>query len=158
MHGAKPFKGRDLPPEDAAPEAAPAPLPIRLHAPPPAPRPKEPPPALGHGTTPGVDKRTAERMKRGRMEIDGRIDLHGMSQDAAHAALASFVARGYEDGRRCVLVITGKGLRQGSGILRASVPRWLNEPGFRERVLGFSYAQPRDGGEGALYVLLKRKR
>jgi len=91
------------------------------------------------------------------MEIDGRLDLHGMTQEAAHAALNGFVLRAYDSGRRCLLVITGKG-RLGSGVLRAEVPRWLNQTPLRERVLGFSYAKARHGGEGALYVLVKRRR
>ncbi|MBY0430226.1 MAG: Smr/MutS family protein, partial [Rhodospirillales bacterium] len=108
---------------------------------------------------PGVDKRTGEKLRKGRMDIDGRVDLHGMSQEIAHGALIHLVGRGFDRGLRCLLVITGKGDRTGGeGVLRRAVPRWLNEPGLREKVLSFSYAQPRDGGEGALYVLLKRRR
>ena len=91
------------------------------------------------------------------MAIDGRIDLHGMTQDAAHAALTGFIAHSHEAGRRCVLVITGKG-RAGGGVLRAQVPRWLNQGPLRERILGFSYARPQHGGDGALYVLIRRRR
>lgn len=97
-------------------------------------------------------------MKRGEMDIDGRIDLHGLTQEAAHVALNGFISRCYALGRRCVLVITGKGTREGSGVLRAAVPRWLNDRPLRGVILAFSHAQPRDGGEGALYVLLKRQR
>ncbi len=122
----------------------------------PASRPVAPLP-LHHGRSPGVDGRTAERLKRGELVIDGRIDLHGMTQDAAHGALQAVVLRAYDHGRRCLLVITGKG-RDGGGILRAQVPRWLNQAPLRERVLGFSYARPHHGGEGALYVLIKRHR
>lgn len=114
---------------------------------------------LRHGQTAGIDKRTAGRFTRGRMSIDGRIDLHGMTQETAHRALCGFLARAYDAGHRCVIVVTGKGMRgEGSGVLRRMVPMWLNEPGLRTRILSFSYAQPRDGGEGALYVLLKRRR
>ena len=91
------------------------------------------------------------------MEIDGRLDLHGMTQDAAHAALNGFVLRAYDAGRRCLLVITGKG-QAGGGVLKTEGPRWLNLPVLRSKILGFSYAQPKDGGDGALYVLLKRHR
>ena len=123
----------------------------------PAGRPAAPPPPLEHGRAAGLDKSTARRMHGGDMEIDGRLDLHGMTQQAAHASLIGFVIRAFDTGRRCLLVITGKG-RLGSGVLRAEVPRWLNQSPLRERVLGFSYAKPRDGGDGALYVLVKRRR
>lgn len=115
-------------------------------------------PELRHGHTAGIDRRTADRMKRGEMDIDGRIDLHGLTQEAAHVALNGFIARSYALGRRCLLVITGKGLREGTGVLRAAVPRWLNERPLRGAILAFSHARPQDGGEGALYVLLKRQR
>ncbi|MGE5548126.1 MAG: Smr/MutS family protein [Solirubrobacterales bacterium] len=144
-------------PEPSAPAADPAPrLPSPREVLPP-PRPRAPLPELAHGRAAGVDKRTAERMKKGEMVIDARIDLHGMTQDTAHATLLAVVGRAFEAGRRCVLVITGKG-REGGGILRAQVPRWLNQSPLRERILGFSYARPQHGGEGALYVLVKRRR
>lgn len=158
----KPLPGTPAPEPGAAP---PLPSPTVTN-PPPAPRPCSPPPLrrpavpplpLEHGRAAGLDKRTAERMQGGDMEIDGRLDLHGMTQDSAHAALNGFVLRAYDAGRRCLLVITGKG-RLGSGVLRAEVPRWLNQSPLRERVLGFSYAKARHGGEGALYVLVKRRR
>lgn len=109
------------------------------------------------GIAAGLDRRTALRLKRGEMAVDGRIDLHGMTQEQAHAALVGFVTRAYESGRRCLLVITGKG-RDGTGILRAQVPRWLNQPTLRPLIIGLSVARPNDGGEGALYLLVRRKR
>jgi DNA-nicking Smr family endonuclease len=117
-------------------------------------------PELKTGASPGVGKRTALRLKRGQLAIEGRIDLHGMTQDKAHRALEGFLTASQAAGKRCVLVITGKGLRPTgeTGVLRNLVPRWMNAPAIRGRVLGFSTAQPRDGGTGALYVLLKRKR
>ena len=81
-----------------------------------------------------------------------------MTQDEAHRALARFVARAYDDGRRAMLVITGKGSREGEGVLRRAVPRWLAEPSCRGVVLAIEEAQGRHGGAGALYVLLRRKR
>jgi len=116
--------------------------------------------ALTHGSTAGVDKRTAERFKKGDMDIEARIDLHGLTREAAHTALTRFLREAAERRRRMVLVITGKGRQseEGEGILRTEVPRWLNEPNLRPLVLSFSYAQPRHGGEGALYVFLKRER
>lgn len=158
-----PLPGREIAAEEeeAAPAAAasdPAPA-----APLPPLRPAAPPvvrvlPDLSHGSAPSLDKRSAERMKKGEMEIDGRLDLHGMTQDTAHAALIAFVTRAYDGGRRCLLVITGKGNRAGTGVLRSNVPRWLNQSPCRERILGFSHARPQHGGEGALYVLIKRRR
>jgi DNA-nicking Smr family endonuclease len=117
---------------------------------------------------PGLDKASAERLKRGQYPIEARIDLHGMTQDDAHGTLGDFIAASARAGRRCVLVITGKGVRRlgddmhggaggAIGILRNAVPRWLNEAPNRARILAFAAAQPRDGGAGALYVLLRRQ-
>jgi DNA-nicking Smr family endonuclease len=122
----------------------------------PAPRPSVP--QLDHRRSPGLDKSTAGRFAKGVMEIDATIDLHGLTQPVAHAALLRFIVGSADLGRRCLLVITGKGNREGSGILRAEVPRWLNEPGIRGLILAFTHAQPKHGGTGALYVLLKRRR
>lgn len=138
---------------DAAAPKPPAPRPA-------APAPREAPagtPELRHGETAGIDRRTAENLRRGKMSIEARLDLHGMTQLEAHRALTAFVAGQHDSGRRCVLVVTGKG-REGGGVLRAMVPQWLNGAELRPRVLAFNYAQPRDGGDGALYVLLRRRR
>jgi len=108
---------------------------------------------------PGVDRRTADGLRRGRLSIEARLDLHGLTQAEAHDALTGFVLEGYRLGRRMLLVITGKGgYGGGEGILRRSVPRWLNEDPLRAKILAFTPAQPRDGGAGALYLLLKRRR
>jgi DNA-nicking Smr family endonuclease len=114
---------------------------------------------LKAGQLANMDGRTATRLKRGRLEIDGRIDLHGMTQDAAHGALRAFIRRGHGAGWRCLLVITGKGQRAegGIGILRRAVPLWLNGGDLRPMILGFSPARPQHGGDGALYIMLKRK-
>lgn len=126
----------------------------------------------GAGRTPGLDKRSAQRLQRGKTEIDGRIDLHGMTQAEARSALTGFVTNGHRHDRRCLLVITGKGRRPGDredrpwgddgrsepGVLRRMVPRWLKEAPLADRVLAYSPAQPKHGGSGALYVLLKRRR
>ena len=130
--------------------------------PPPKPLPKRAPPPLQHGQISGVDRRNAERLKRGKLPIDGRIDLHGLTQVEAQRALIAFLEASQVSGRRCVLIITGKGGLKGAqggrevGVLRQKVPQWLNLPGLREKVLAYDYAQPRDGGQGALYVLLRR--
>jgi DNA-nicking Smr family endonuclease len=158
-----PLPGRAPPPADEPPPPASEPPPSSAPAvPAPARSPAHRPPGhayeLRHGHTPNIDRRTADRLKRGEMEIDGRIDLHGLTQEAAHVALNGFIARSYAMGRRCVLVITGKGQRQGTGVLRSAVPHWLNDSRLRPAILAFSHARPQDGGEGALYVLLKRQR
>ena len=103
----------------------------------------------------GVDRATAERLKRGRYPVEARLDLHGMTQAEAHRALSGFVAGSRAVGRRCLLVITGHG-RMSGGILKAAVPRWLGEPDLRHHVLAIAPARPDSGGSGALYVLLRR--
>ncbi len=105
----------------------------------------------------GIDRATAERLKRGRYPVEARLDLHGMTQAEAHRALAGFVAGSRAIGRRCVLVITGHG-RMSGGILKAAVPRWLGESELRHHVLAIAPAQPGSGGGGAVYVLLRRRR
>ncbi len=108
---------------------------------------------------PGLDQRSADRLRQGRTEIQARIDLHGMRQAEAHHALAAFVDHNHRHGRRMLLVITGKGsLGEGRGVLRSQVPRWLSELPIRDKVLAHYPARQKDGGDGALYVLLKRRR
>ncbi len=165
---------------DAAPlkkpskNVSPAPKPKARPAPPPAKRavrkkaaamppvkspPARPAPTLGHGDIAGVDKRSAERMRRGRMTIDGTLDLHGYTQDRARHALADYLADAQAAGKRCILIVTGKGdITQGGGVIRTQTPRWLNAPENRARVLAFDYAQPKHGGLGAIYVLLRKAR
>mgnify|MGYP000701058159 CR=1 FL=1 len=117
------------------------------------------PPRLHVDDTAGVDRRTADRLKRGRLGIDARIDLHGMTRHAAQDALLGFIDRAHAQAYRCVLVITGKGSRGGeAGVLRSEVPRWLNLPHVRKKVVAVTQAQQRHGGGGAYYVLLRRRR
>jgi DNA-nicking Smr family endonuclease len=177
MRDTEPLPGREL---DGVAEPAPSTVAEPVQMPPspaitmppgtppvPAQRQPAPLPFLDPATSAGIDRRTDERLRRGRVGIDGRIDLHGMTQSQAHAALNSFVLRGWHEQRRCLLVITGKGSAkgpmergggQGMGVLRQAVPRWLNEAPLRPLVLAIHRAQPKDGGEGALYVLLTRRR
>jgi DNA-nicking Smr family endonuclease len=96
------------------------------------------------------------RLTRERDPLGPRLDLHGLDQDQARAVLAAFLRRAREDGWRAALVITGKGSR-GDGILRRMTPQWLSAPDLREHVSGVSEAHRRHGGEGALYVALKRR-
>lgn len=116
----------------------------RAHSPPPGPPAPQP-----------LDRRTLRRLERGFYPISARLDLHGLDQQAAHDALVAFLAQAQSRGHRCVLVITGRGERTG-GILRRSVPRWLEEPRLAARVLGWAPAGRGHGGEGALYLLLRR--
>ncbi len=120
--------------------------------PPPQSTPPVPPPLDNFA---GVDRATAERLKRGRRAIEARLDLHGMTQAEAHRALFGFVGGARTAGRRCVLVITGHG-RIGGGVLKSAVPRWLHEPELHRHVLAIAPARPQHGGTGALYVLLRR--
>ena len=119
------------------------------------PRLATPPPALTPNV--GVDRRTDDRLRRGRLEIQARLDLHGLTQSEAFVALHGFIDKSRGSGRRSVLIITGKGpVSEGGGVLRRAVPRWLHEPPLREAVIAVRSAQPKDGGEGALYVLLRK--
>lgn len=120
-----------------------------------APPPPDPAPPLDRFA--GVDRATAERVRRGHYPVTARLDLHGMTQEEAHRALAGFVAASRSGGKRCALVITGHG-RLSGGVLKAAVPRWLAEPGFRRHVLAIAPARPQHGGDGALYVFLRRAR
>ncbi len=154
MRDTKPFAGR-LPPAEE-----PAPSPPTGEAPPdaapPAPKVLRPPRSDSRHPA-GLDRRSWQRLRRGRLPIEGRLDLHGMTQEEAWRALLAFIDRMQAKGARCVLVITGRGIRTG-GILRRATPRWLESPPLRERVLGFATARIEHGGEGALYVLLRRGR
>ncbi|MYG51426.1 MAG: hypothetical protein F4204_03525 [Rhodospirillaceae bacterium] len=115
---------------------------------------------LGYGDAPGVDKRTATRFRRGLMPIDARLDLHGHTQNSARTALAGFLRAHRAAGRRCVLVVTGKGLKDdwSVGALRQALPGWLNAPDLRRLILAYCHAQPHHGGSGAVYILLRRER
>jgi len=119
-----------------------------------APKP-EPPPLAPLG------RRERSQLSRGRKEIDARLDLHGMTQTRAHRALSGFLQRAHSDGLTFVLVITGKG-KMGAdserGVLRRQVPQWLGLPEFRSLVVGFEEAHIGHGGEGALYVRIRRVR
>jgi DNA-nicking Smr family endonuclease len=117
------------------------------------PPPRPAPPPLDQFA--GVDRATAERLRRGRRAIEARLDLHGMTQPEAHRALQGFVSGSRAAGRRCVLVITGHG-RSSGGILKSAVPRWLHEPDLRRDVLAIASARPQHGGSGALYLLLRK--
>jgi DNA-nicking Smr family endonuclease len=166
MRDAKPARRRRAPPAPAAAKPPPektkpvkARRPARAQPPPPVAKAKTPIPALAMGAVVDVDRRTAERLKRGRMAVEATLDLHGHTQAEAHRELNGFLARAHAAGRRCVLIVTGKGAsKSGGGVLRSEVPKWLNESPNRARIVAFAGARPQHGGGGALYVLLRRRR
>ena len=156
-------KPRGAKPKPAPIDPAPAPSTV---APPPQPAarsaktipsasPPSPPPLAPLG------RRERSQLSRGRKDIDARLDLHGMTQDRAHQALFAFLQRANRDGFSFVLVITGKGRVNGPqserGVLRRQVPQWLSLPEFRSLVVGFEEAHVGHGGEGALYVRVRRR-
>ena len=122
--------------------------------------PRQDPPPAAPPLAP-LGRRERSQLSRGRKEIDARLDLHGMTQTRAHRALSGFLQRAHSEGLTFVLVITGKG-RMGAeserGVLRRQVPQWLSLPEFRSLVVGFEEAHVGHGGEGALYVRIRRSR
>ena len=121
-------------------------------------RPVPPDPVdLRVGEHAGIDKSTRRRFAQGQMEIEARLDLHGATAAQAERRLSGFIDSAVRQGQRCVLVITGKGV-EGTGVLRRLVPQWLKSPPLAPFVLAISAARPGDGGDGALYVLLRRRR
>jgi len=139
-------------------------------------RPAPPIRAKNRAATSAMDGKNAERLIRGKMEIEARLDLHGHRQDEAQKILADFIRRNHSYGKRCVLVITGKGrslknaapeepsiggrysIPERKGVLFDLVPEWLSAPELTPYVVAFSPAQPKHGGSGALYVYLRRER
>jgi DNA-nicking Smr family endonuclease len=137
-------------PSAVKPAVPPKPLPPPARAPKPAAPPLAP-----------LGRRERSQLSRGRKEIDARLDLHGMTQTRAHRALSGFLQRAHDDGLTFVLVITGKGRMAGEserGVLRRQVPQWLGLPEFRSLVVGFEEAHIGHGGEGALYVRIRRSK
>ena len=132
------------------------------------PRPSNQPPAIS-----SFDRRTAQRLGRGNVEPEARIDLHGENLETARFAVLNFVFRQRQMGNRLVLVITGKGASpfarhtlhghnhfhtpEREGKLRREVPMWFHESEFRQHIIGFQPAHPRHGGGGAFYVKLRRR-
>ena len=153
---ARPLKGT-LQPANEPPPAPPAAKPVM---PPKIAAAAPPPPAdprrkhVFHT----FDGQTRDKIGKGKLPLEGRVDLHGMTQETAHSLLLSFLRRAYETDVRYVLVITGKGSSFGSeGVLRRAVPNWLATPSFRALVSGHDDAARHHGGSGALYVRLRRK-
>jgi DNA-nicking Smr family endonuclease len=114
-----------------------------------------------------IDKKLTRRIGRGSRGVDAKIDLHGLTQREAHARLLAFLEGARARGHRLVLVVTGKGRVEGTtewweegtrGVLRRAVPEWLATPPFRSLVVGYERAHLRKGGDGAIYVQLRRDR
>lgn len=107
-----------------------------------------------------LGRRMRTRVARGKESIDGRLDLHGLTQSEAHTALLRFLRAATALDARIVLVVTGKGGRgEGErGILKRQVPQWLSLPEFRALIIGFEQAHVAHGGEGALYIRVRRTR
>lgn len=138
----------------------------------PAPRAASRPAAKAESALASVDRKRVRKIRTGQVEIEARIDLHGMRQDEAHAALSRFLHRCHSREQRWVLVITGKGrtsetddympfdlsARTQRGVLKRNVPRWLEEPELRPLIIGYTMASAAHGGEGALYVHLRKRR
>jgi DNA-nicking Smr family endonuclease len=120
----------------------------------------------------GIDGNTQERLRKGLLDPDARIDLHGMTEDVAHNRLLAFLANAQRGGARLALVITGKGARvaapdepfdmeqerRARGVLKSVVPRWFAEPDFARLIADHRTAHRRHGGSGALYVYLRKRR
>ena len=145
------------PPDTAERAAQPKPPPpARIPHPPSVEQPLAPPPLAPLG------RRERSQLSRGKKQIDARLDLHGMTQTGAHRALSGLLQRAHRDGQTFVLVITGKGRATAAqserGVLRRQVPQWLSLPEFRSLVVGFEEAHIGHGGEGALYVRIRRSK
>jgi DNA-nicking Smr family endonuclease len=111
------------------------------------------------GCVRGLDPHVVRRLKRGELAVQGHVDLHGMLKDEAKLELAAFLARSRQQGKRCVLVVHGRGLHSKDQVpvLKEALKRWMATDRFARHVLAFSSARPHDGGAGAVYVLLKRQ-
>lgn len=150
-----PLPGRATPkpePADSLPAPATANVAARLVAPTvQSPKRPKPRPDLD-----AIEPRRKHRIARERDPIGARLDLHGLDQDRARGVLERFLNRAWDEGFRAVLIITGKGV-QGDGVLKRRTPEWLAAPHLAHMVAGISDAARHHGGEGALYVALKRK-
>jgi DNA-nicking Smr family endonuclease len=151
---AVPLKGRAAPAVEPPLPVPPAPAPARVAPAAGAPAPEKKPSPPRH-----LDRPTLDKLARGRLPIEARVDLHGMTQDEAYSLLFSFLHRAHASGLRYVLVITGKGSSSGGdGVLRRSVPAWLATPAFRMFVSSHEHAARHHGGSGAIYVRLRKVR
>lgn len=171
-------KGRHHPAADRMAEVVPRMLTKAANEPVKPKHAAKPPPAqvvVPKASTPPIadfDRKKARKIRSGQVEIEARIDLHGMRQDEAHAALIRFLHRCQSKEQRWVLVITGKGkiadrdpdapfdmtVQRERGVLKRNVPRWLDEPEVRPLIVSYTTAAIQHGGEGALYIHLRKSR
>jgi DNA-nicking Smr family endonuclease len=157
----KPLRAKARLPRPPAVEAEPTGIAPAVSLRPPSPVKISPPPKPQAPPLAPIGRRERAQLSRGKKEIDARIDLHGMTQTRAHRALLGFLQRAHHEGFTFVLVITGKGkigAESERGVLRRQVPQWLALPEFRALVIGFEEAHIGHGGEGALYVRVRRAR
>lgn len=124
--------------------------PAKIKSPPP-PQPRQPP-----KSSTGVDGNTLRKLTRGEIAPTAKLDLHGLTESAAHGALVAFVLAAHRRGDRLVLVVTGKG-SGGAGVLRQMTPRWLDEAPMAKIIAEKRFAHRRHGGEGALYIYLRKR-
>jgi DNA-nicking Smr family endonuclease len=143
-------------PKEAPGDALPSPATREAAARAAATAPLAPRPHKARSALDGIEPNRRHRIAKARDPIGARLDLHGLTQDRARATLERFLGRAWDEGFRAVLVITGKGV-QGDGILKRAAPEWLAAPHLAHIVAGISDAARHHGGEGALYVALKRK-
>ena len=110
------------------------------------------------GLAPGIDRRLLRRLRRGEYAVQGHVDLHGLRKDEAHLAVDRFLEKARAEGKRCVLIVHGRGLNSKDQIpvLKERLRVWLTRGRIARGVLAFSTARPADGGAGAVYVLLRR--
>lgn len=117
-------------------------------------------PHLSPGNMAGVDGSITQQLRRGKYPVDRTLDLHGMTKDMAYQTIARVITTAYGQGQRCLLVVTGKGniLKGGAGVIRESLPSWINTEALRPLVLAYCHAAPHHGGTGAFYLLLRRNK
>jgi DNA-nicking Smr family endonuclease len=110
------------------------------------------------GRVRGLDVRLLQRLRKGQYAVEAHLDLHGLDRHEAKAALRAFLETAQREGKRCVLVVHGRGLgsKDGIPVLRERMKEWLSRGGIGRQVLAFTSARPVDGGTGAVYVLLRR--
>jgi DNA-nicking Smr family endonuclease len=110
------------------------------------------------GSVHGLDPRVVRRLRKGEFAVQGHVDLHGMTREEAKAALDAYLFQARHSGKRCVLVVHGRGLHSKDQVpvLKDAVKRWMATARFADHVLAFATARPHDGGAGAVYVLLRR--
>ena len=117
------------------------------------------------GNVDNLDGKTAEKFRKGQYKIEAKLDLHGLKEKQAFEAVKDFILKAYLHKKRCVLIITGKGIKkddepwyEAKGVIREALPAWLNNAEIRPFILSMTPAKVEDGGSGAMYVLLKRQR